>query len=318
MQEQSTSSRAAARLALVLAMAAALALPLCLGATSASAKPHGHGKKQSKRLKKSKARKASAPVSGIYDACAYSEPKNTPLPNCDDRLVALRQGGFRVVLNYWSSSMTVDENLRYLDTAQSLGMQVIVNLSNYRSYPLDQKLELVRATASHSATWGYYVGDEVRPEDRWQVAQLSGAVRSMTRKPLMYVSRPNPSLMKPFRKLADYVGPDSYPYGPIDPPTCQTSRWASKMAPRNPVMVLQAYSWSIDFPDISSQWPNAGQMRQMRDQATRCGDPKLLMWFCFHCITDYNPDPDSYWRQLAWAANGVSFGPSYRMSSVRL
>jgi hypothetical protein len=137
----------------------------------------------------------------------------------------------------------------------------------------------------------------------------------MTQKPLMFVSRPNPSLMKPFRKLADYVGPDSYPYGPFDPPTCQTSRWASKMAPRNPVMVLQAYSWSIDFNDFRPEWPDAGQMRQMRNQATRCGHPKLLMWFCFHCITDYNPDPDSYWRQLAWAANGVSLGPNDRMSA---
>ncbi len=55
-------------------------------------------------------------------------------------------------------------------------------------------------------------------------------------------------------------------------------------------------------------------MRQMRNEATRCGNPKLIMWFCFHCITDYNPDPDSYWRQLAWAANGVNVGPNYRMA----
>src|SRR5262245_9668454 len=231
---------------LALVTAAALVVSLCtISAAPAAAKADGH--KQSKgNKKKRKARKAVTPMSGIYDACAYTEPKNTPLPNCDDRLIALHQGGFQVVLNYWSSAMTVDENLKYADNAASLGMPVIWNLSNYQSYSLDQKLELVRATASHPATWGYYVGDEVRPENRWQVAQLSGAVRGMTRKPLMFVSRPNPRLMKPFRKLADYVGPDSYPYGPFDPPTCQTSRWASKMAPRNPVMVLQAYSWSID------------------------------------------------------------------------
>jgi hypothetical protein len=316
MRQRSTSRGPMA--SLLLATVAVLLLGLSLGAASASAGSHAHGHKQAKKDKRDKARKASAPVSGIYDACAYSDPKNTPLPNCDDRLLALHQGGFRVVLNYWSASMTVDENLRYATMAESLGMQVIFNLSNYRSYPLDQKLELVGATASHPATWGYYVGDEVRPEDRWQVAQLSGAVRSLTRKPLMFVSRPNRSLMKPFRKLADYVGPDSYPHGPFDPPTCRTARWASKMAPRNPVMVLQAYSWSIDYPDFQPDWPSAPEMRQMRRQATRCGDPKLLMWFCFHCITDYHPDPDPYWRELAWAANGVNLGPSYRMSSVSL
>jgi hypothetical protein len=269
------------------------------------------------RHKKAKARKAAAPVSGIYDACSYSEPKtNRPLPDCTDRLLALRQGGFRVVLNYWSASMTVDDNLEYADQAAALGMQVIWNLSDY-SAPIGPKLDLVRATASHPATWGYYIGDEVRPEKRGDVVQISGAVRSITQRPLLYVSRPNPSLLKPFRNLADYIGADDYPYGPFDPPVCSTSRWSSKLV-RNQVMVLQAYSWSVDFPDFNPDWPSATEMRQMRDQATRCGRPKLLMWFCFHCITDYNPNADSYWREVAWAANGVNLGPDYRMSSVSL
>jgi hypothetical protein len=299
---------------LLLAIVAVLLLGLSLTASSASAAPHGH--KAAKKHKRGKARKAVAPLSGIYDACSYSAPTPRPLPNCDDRLLALQQGGFRVVLNYWSDEMSVDENLRYADTAASLGMQVIWNLSSYR-IPLQQDLELVQATMSHPATWGYYIGDEVRPEDRGQVVTKSNAIRSLTRRPLLYVSRPSPSRLKPFRKLADYVGPDDYPYGPWDPPVCRTSRWATKMG-RNPVMVLQAYSWSIDFPDFQQEWPSAGQMRQMRTQATKCGDPKLLMWFCFHCITNYHPDPDSYWRELAWAANGVSLGSSYRMSSVKL
>jgi hypothetical protein len=300
--------------AFVLATAVALLLSLSLAAgSSATPKPHGH--KHSKGHKRGKARKASAPLSGIYDACSYSDPKtNRPLPDCTDRLAALRQGGFQVVLNYWSNNMPLADNLRYADEAQALGMKVIWNLSSYR-VPLQQDLDLVRATMSHPATWGYYIGDEVQAQDRGQVAAKSAAIRSLTRRPLLYVSRPSPSHLKPFRKLADYVGPDDYPYGPWDPPVCQTSRWSSRLV-RNQVMVLQAYSWSIDYPDFQPDWPSAGEMRQMRNQATRCGNPKLLMWFCFHCITDYNPNPDAYWRDLAWAANGTSLGPSYRMSSV--
>jgi hypothetical protein len=295
--------------ALVLVAAAALLCSL-LVATGTSAAAQGH--------KQGKARKDSAPVSGIYDACAYSDPVRMALPDCDDRLRAMRRGGFRLVLNYWSGAMSTDENLTYADKAASLGMRVIWNLADYRNETQDQKLELVRATASHRATWGYYIGDEVRPEDLGTVAQLSAAVRSITRKPLMFVSRPNRSLMRPFRKVADYVGPDSYPHGPFDPPTCRTARWASKLAPRNPVMVLQAFSWSIDYPELKPQWPSARQMRGMRDAATRCGDPELLMWFCFHCITAYHPHPDAYWRRLAWAANGVRLGPNYQISSLSL
>ena len=316
MRERWTPTRLDSRpVALALTTAAVLLCSLSVTA-GASAAPQGH--KQGRTSDQGKARKASEPVSGIYDACAYSDPLKMALPNCDDRLRALRRGGFDVVLNYWSAAMSIDENLSYAGKAASLGMRVIWNLSNYRNQTLDQKLELVRATASHPTTWGYYIGDEVRPEDRAPVAQLSAAVRGVTRKPLMFVSRPNRSLMKPFRKLADYVGPDSYPYGPFDPPTCGTARWASKMAPRDPVMVLQAFSWSMDYPDVQPQWPSARQMRRMRDAAIRCGDPELLMWFCFHCITAYHADPDAYWRQLAWAANGVRLGPKYRISSGTL
>jgi hypothetical protein len=300
-----------------------MVLPLTLAATAPAAHhAHKHGHKSGKKRKsgnehkKGRARKSSAPLSGIYDACSVSEPKTMALPDCADRLAALHQGGFQVVLNYWSDSMSLEDNLTYAAEAQAQGMRVIWNLSDYRSNnAIGPKLDLVRATMSLPVTWGYYLGDEVRPQNRAQVAQVSGAVRSMTRRPLLYVSRPNPSLLKPFRKLADYVGPDDYPYGPWDPPVCQTSRWVTG-ATRNPVMVLQAYSWSIDFPGFQADWPSAGQMREMRNQATRCGDPKLVMWFCFHCITDYNPNPDDYWRQLAWAANGVNLGPNYRMSSV--
>lgn len=315
MWERSTPRHGSRPVALVLITAAALLCSLSVTADT-SASPRGH--KQSGTHEKGKGHNAPAPVSGIYDACAYSDPLKMALPNCDDRLVALRRGGFDVVLNYWSAAMSIDENLAYAGQAASLGIRVIWNLSNYRNQTLDQKLELVRATAYHPATWGYYIGDEVRPEVRAPVAQLSTAVRSITRRPLMFVSRPNPSLMKPFRSLADYVGPDSYPYGPFDPPTCRTARWASKMAPRNPVMVLQAFSWSMDYPEVPPRWPSGRQMRQMRDAASRCGDPKLLMWFCFHCITAYHADPNTYWRQLAWAANGVRLGPKYRISSGTL
>jgi hypothetical protein len=295
---------------LALAAGAALLLSLTFADIAPAAKK-GHPDAK----KSAKGRKASAPLTGIYDACAMSEDRAKPPYDCASRLSALQQGGFRVVLNYWTEGMSIADNLAYADLAQSMGMRVIWNLGNYDK-PLGENLDLVRATSAHAATWGYYIGDEIRPEQRAQVAQLSGAVRALTRRPLLYISRPNPSLMKPFRKLADFVGPDSYPVGPIDPPVSQTARWASKMAPRNPVIALQAYSWSIDFPNLQPAWPSATEMRKMRNQAIKAGHPKMILWFCFHCITDYHPNPDSYWRDLAWAANGVSLGSAPRITAA--
>jgi hypothetical protein len=312
----STRSPHVARLFPALALAIALLFSLTLATTSASAAHKGSHAHKSGKHKKKKARKASAaPLSGIYDACSVAEHRALPPYTCADRLVALRQAGFQVVLNYWIDGTNIPEALEYANEASAAGMQVIWNLGTY-STPLEKQLDLVRATSGLPATWGYYIGDEIDPGQRDEVAHLSGAVRSLTNRPLLYVSRPNPSKLRPFKGLADYIGPDDYPVGPIDPPTCQTARWGLQMVKRNFTMVLQAYSWSIDFSSVSPQWPSADQMRQQRNQATRCGHPKLLMWFCFHCVTDYNPNPDSYFRQLAWAANGVNLNQNYRMASA--
>src|SRR5262245_54767679 len=43
---------------------------------------------------------------------------------------------------------------------------------------------------------------------------------------------------------------------------------------------------------------------RMREAVLRCGGPKLIFWFCFHCVTDYHPNPALYWPNLVWAANG--------------
>jgi len=322
MRKHSTRHHPRTRLAVVLSFALVAALLFSLiAASGASAEqrsgPIAHaakGHKKSKKRKKAKARKAAVPLSGIYDACTVGEQRDRPPYDCMQRLTALSQAGFRVVINYWTSGMSADDALEYAREAQSVGMQVIWNVSDF-TIPMDRHLDLVRVTSSLPATWGYYIGDEVDPANRGQVAELSSRVRGLTKRPVLYVSRPNPSKLRPFKGLADYIGPDDYPVGPIDPPACQTARWASKTVKKNLAMVLQAYSWSIDFPDMNPQWPSASEMRQMRNQATRCGRPKLLLWFCFHCITDYHPNADAYWRDVAWAANGVSLNPNYSLSA---
>src|SRR2546421_13005938 len=112
----STRSPQSARLLAALALAIALLFSLTLATTSASAAhKSSHAHKSGKHKKKKKARKASAaPLTGIYDACSYSDPKNSvPVPDCTDRLAVLRQGGFQVVLNYWTGGMSIQDNVRY-------------------------------------------------------------------------------------------------------------------------------------------------------------------------------------------------------------
>src|SRR6266576_23815 len=133
MRKQSIPRPRAARPLLALTAAAVLAVSLSF-ATAAPVAAKAHGHKHAKKHKRGKARKASAPLSGIYDSCAVSAPKTTePLPNCADRLAVLRQGGFRVVLNYSTAGMSLEDNLTYAAQAEAAGMQVIWNLGTYRN-----------------------------------------------------------------------------------------------------------------------------------------------------------------------------------------
>src|SRR3954447_8983980 len=189
---------------LVLAALATLGLMLAtssvagaLGSDAIAQAAAKHHKKH-KKHKKKRARKASAvsPVSGIYDSCSYGQSDGDMLPDCGDRLMALHLAGFQVVLNYRTADMSTEDALRYADDAASLGMKVIWNLSAYhnlntgQAVPVDSKLDLVRATMDHPGTWGYYIGDE-HPEDLPQITELSKAVRNITNRPLLYLSRPN-------------------------------------------------------------------------------------------------------------------------------
>jgi hypothetical protein len=290
----------------------------CIGAGGASAaKPHPSQHKAStngpkdagtkRQSRRNKVREAAERLpSGIYDNCALPTDGMGDPAACATRLKMIRQGGFRVVLNYGTGSMSVADNLAYANLARRNGLQVVWNLADFREMTFEEKVELVLNTRSHPATWGYYIGDEVLPEDREAADILAEAVHGLTRRPLLYVSRPNPALLRPFRDIADVAGPDVYPVGPIDPPVCRTARWASRTVKGRFAMVLQAYSWSIVYDHFAPRWPSAKQMRKMRDDAIRCSHrPPTLFWFCFHCIADFHPHPAAYWRQVAWAANGV-------------
>jgi hypothetical protein len=303
---------------LFVALAAVLLAGLLAGDATAA---HRADAAKGKRARAAKGQ----PLSGIYDSCVMPERGFGEPVSCGERLRLIREGGFGLVLNYNTAEMSVADNLAYANLAQSMGLKVAWSLAG-RHATLASNLDLVRATSGHPATWGYYIGDEVRPQEGLaQVRQLSNSVRALTNKPLLYVSRPVRSELRPFKGLADYLGPDSYPVGPIDPPTCPTARWASQMVrkPAGPgreyrrarksggrgrsrlAIVLQAFSWSVDFPQVNHPWPSAQQMRQMRTAATRCGQPELILWFCFHCITRYSPNPQGFWRDVAWAANDV-------------
>jgi len=252
---------------------------------------------------------------GIYDSFRYGEQRPY-LAGAGERLAAIRAAGLRVVLNYATEAMPVAEALRYARDAEATGLKLIWNLSDYRTQyetlltGQAEKLAFVDETKDLPATWGYYVGDEVEQGTAEAAAmrRLNKAVEARTTHGTLYVSRPWRDQLRPFAEAADFVGPDPYPICPPpswanpDPSVYEVGSWSGEMvrsAGRRPAMVLQAFSWTQYYPDTQRCWPSPEQIAASRIEAESSANPRLILWYCLHCITDYHPSPGSYLSRIA-------------------
>lgn len=261
------------------------------------------------------------PPQGLYEGCAPRSAGDA----CAAHLVEIRAAGFRYVLNYSSWYGSPEEVLRYADAAAALGLQLIWPLNHpawrgvgslAATYPdfvgdhprrsdpevLPLAISLI---ASHPATWGFYIGDEVPAAEAGQVATLSTAVRHLAPdKPQLYVARPGAALLEPFAPFADLAGVDTYPIGSGDPPVRQAARTARTVAAEagaQTTVVLQAFSWSQYRPADPPHYPDAQSLRSMRDAAVRHANPSLILWYSYQDILR-SDHPRQHWCELRWAA----------------
>lgn len=237
-------------------------------------------------------------LTGIYDAS--TDP---------GRLGTLGDAGFDLVVNYGTDGMTLDEQWQYANWAQYFGVQIVWDLAN-PAEPVSEKLATVGKVRTHPGTWGWYVGDEMKESELPGLKSLAYQIRQRTTKPLLYISRPFKWALRPFSEadVFDYGGPDVYPVGSPygDPLVCPTADWAATMVRSRGeglAMVLQAFSWSVDVGG-NLPWPTYQQMRDMRDNARKCGDPGIELWFCYHCITGPYNSPPGYWQDVVAATQG--------------
>lgn len=244
---------------------------------------------------------------GTYDSFTYGQSREGLFPTAPERLRAIKAARMDLVLNYGTGTMSWEDLNRYADEAAAVGLRVIWN-------PWDSPTTWLPATLSmahHPATWGYYVGDEAPPlastPEAKAVRYLAASVKG-TGKPGLYVSRPGRAALGPYDDVTNFVGPDCYPIGKPssflkpDPDVGVVAEWAGEMVRaegRKLAMVLQAFSWSVDYPGEDLPWPTQTQMAKMRIAAVRRGDPRMILWFAMHAITDYHPDPERYWAEFS-------------------
>lgn len=259
------------------------------------------------------------PPQGLYEGCA---PQAGTI--CIARLATIQAAGFELVLNYSSWYGTPAEVLRYADAVALLGLRLIWPLNHpawrglgdlAQTYPdLSEgsagphgglPADAIRLVAGHSATWGFYVGDEAPVAEAGRIGALSDAVRELTPgKPQLYVARPGAARLEPFAPFVDVAGVDTYPIGSGDPPVRQAARTAQAVASEagaRTAVVLQAFSWSQYRAGASSPYPDQRGMRAMRDAAIRHADPALILWYSYQDILR-SDRPRQRWCALTRAA----------------
>jgi hypothetical protein len=282
--------------------------------------------------------KAALPPQGMYEQCAPATQ------DCGARLQTIADAGFKYVLNYTAWYGSADQVRQYADEAQAAGIKLIwplndhawrdgTNLRSYYRYlgpdcPCSSNADFVQwalgLVKDHPATWGFYVGDELSPTSQniSQTKALASEVKSIAPdKPTMYVTIPNDngvltSQLEPFEESADYVGADFYPVGKgnhVDATSGyadDTRRLAAQYG-RQPLFVLQAFSWSSYDAGAADRFPTRSEMQDMRDQAIASGNPQMMLWYAYNDVMR-SSDPQGNWNEVKAAA----FAPYVSVTGV--
>ncbi len=279
------------------------------------------------------------PPQGLYDSCIPSSPE------CLGHLDILAAKGFKLVLNYGQLYGDTAAQIAYADRASSVGMQVIWPIlytagtasdwlvTKYPELGADSQCtdnpcmirHIVNMVKNHPATWGYYVADEVKPEEYARMKPWTDLIVSLDpNHPRLFVTAGSNDPMEQYygfysymRDLADVFGPDYYPYGYIDEGTNLTrftgatashaQHWADKLGGQSAI-VLQAFTWAryADVP-LCLPWPQCApfpsfaQMKAQRDQTLLSSHPALILWWTYADILK-TENPAAHLDDLAAAA----------------
>ncbi len=279
--------------------------------------------------------RSSLPPQGVYESCAPSEGAS-----CLERLQQIAQGGFQLVLNYNQLYGSEAQQRAYAARAQALGIKIIWALSDpafWNGTDLRAQYGALAQTCACSdnagfisyvvklakgfpATWGYYVGDEVKPENLEQMKAFADIVHQADAShPRLYISSEDKTTLganlAPFGDTAEVLGGDNYPVStwPITTlgPIAQGVQTVANKYHKRSAMVLQAFSWSqypsetwrcSPFPSCT-HFPTQAEMRQMRDLVLANAHPALLLWYSYFNILR-SDDPAGHWADLVHAAMG--------------
>ncbi len=266
----------------------------------------------------------------MYESCS---PHGTLVETCLSHLNDMAAAGFKLVINYGEIYGDTSFQEAYFDRAQSLGMKVIFSLSKpafYDGKDLNAEFPDLSATCNCSdnngfikyvvnlvknqpALWGYYIGDEVDPNDHDAMkSELADVVRQQDpNHPRLFIDEPGHSVgvwheNSPFFDTAEVIGTDFYPvrqassnYPTIDQMAniASSTQAYANAHKEDSAIVLQAYSRSNYSSAPGSSYPTAAQMNYMLSQTLAHSHPRVILWYSYD-DTMSSDNPQQHWNDL--------------------
>jgi hypothetical protein len=264
---------------------------------------------------------------GIFESC------DQPMETCLSHLNDIAAAGFKLVINYDMLYGDINFQEAYFNRAQSLGMKVILPLSNSAFYDgtdlntVFPKIAaacncndnngfikyLVNLVKNQPALWGYYIGDELYPSDHNAMkSKLADIVRQQDpNHPRLFIDEPARPVSvwrgnSPFFDTAEVIGTDFYPVRKVSPdyPTIDqmaniasgTQAYANAHK-EDSAIVLQAYSRSNYSGAPGSSYPTAEQMNYMLSQTLKYSHPRVILWYSYY-DTMSSDNPQQHWDDL--------------------
>lgn len=274
-------------------------------------------------------------LQGLYEACS---PNKGGI--CLERLDQMANAGFKLVINYDQFNGTDYQQLAYAHQAQMLGMKIIWSFSdaafwngtNLLHYYADLSATCncsndigfisyaIKLIKNLPATWGYYVGDEVKKQDHDRMKALADLVKQLDPShPRLFISSEDTTTMGanliPFVDTTEVIGADVYPItnnaqkindvGKIARAIQTIANRYHKVS----TMVLQAFSWG-EYPDATwacspfpkcARFPTKNEMQLMRDLVINNAQVQFILWYSFFDIVN-SPVSAVHFTDLAQAA----------------
>ena len=254
-------------------------------------------------------------------------------PRTSRPVLTMAAAGLKLVINYDQLYGSETFQKDYLAKAQAVGMKVIIPLSNpafYDGTDLDKEFPdlsqdcncsnnqgfityVVNLVKQNPAVWGYYIGDEVDPNDHTKMKDnLADVVHDLDpNHPRLFIDNPGHQISvwrenSPFADTAEVIGSDFYPIRDTSPgyPTIeQTDQVVSGIQAyadqhkEGSAIVLQAFSYSnYNIPNIP--YPTANQMQYMLAQTLVNSHPRIVFWYSFYDTMTSGSASIQHWDTL--------------------